>query len=206
MSRLGRAIAARMGFFVRAGLLLRLPSKWQVEVGVKAMLPVTLSESPRERARSRQTWLGQIPIRVPLQILYCPRQAIVDSGLTLSPRQLVRHLLSVYHEDAFLGYDLQVLQSHPGGLPLLAAQAQRVVRGQTLWAPLLRGLVSWPHYHERLIELAAEAERFAYPDPLDLDPRFTSLVGFANFCCSFPDWPPREFYGFDLARLRGRDR
>jgi hypothetical protein len=89
---------------------------------------------------------------------------------------------------------------------LLAQQAQRVVSGQTLWAPVLRRLVGWPGYHQRLCELAALAERSEYPDPLDLDPRFATLVGFARFCCSLPDWPPREFYGFDRARIRSDEK
>jgi hypothetical protein len=203
-SRMEGHIAARMGFFARHGRLARLPSPWQVKVGWMAMLPVTLSESQRERARSRRTWLGQVPIRVPLQVLYCPRQLVTDTGLTLRPGQLVRHLLSVYHEDAFLGYDLQLLQSHPGGLELLGQEARRVLAGDTAWAPVLRRLVGWPAYHGRLVELAEAAAGFVYPDPLDLDRRFTSLVGFAEFCCSMPDWPGPGFYGFDLGRIEGR--
>ncbi|MFP2926808.1 hypothetical protein ACLESO_16730 [Pyxidicoccus sp. 3LG] len=194
----------RFGFFVKHGYLDRVPSSWQVRVGGLAMLPVTLSESERERARSRTTLMGQVPIRVPLQILYNPRQLIADSGLTQRPASIVRHVVSVYHEDAFLGYDLQLLQSHPGGLALLREEAAKVVEGRTRWAPYLRKLVAWPGYHARLVELAGAAERFEYPDPLDVDPRFASLVGFAQFCSSMPDWPERGFYGFDVDALLGR--
>ena len=195
------AIEASVGFFVKNGLLAKVPSPWQVRVGWMAMLPITLSESARERERSRRTWLGQVPVRVPLQVLYNPRQLIADTGIANEPRQIVRHVISVYHEDAFLGYDLQLLQSHPGGLALLRREAERVVNGETRWAPLLSRLVGWPGYHEGLIALADRAERFEYPDPLDLDRRFASLVGFAELCASMPDWPAREFYGFDLDRL-----
>lgn len=201
---MAKHIAARMGFFARHGYLEALPTPWQLKVGWIAMLPITLSESDRERARSRRTWLGQLPIRVPLQILYCPRQLIADTGLSQAPAHLVRHLLSIYHEDAFLGYDLQLLQSHPGGLAQLRREARRVVDGDTRWAPLLRRLVGWPGYHRRLIELAAAAEGFEYPDPLDLDPRFATLVGFARFCSTMPEWPDRDFYGFDLGRIEGK--
>jgi hypothetical protein len=196
-----RAIEERMGFFVKHGHLDALPSPWQVRVGGLAMLPVTLSESERERKRSRTTLMGQVPIRVPLQVLYNPRQLIADSGLTQRPASIVRHVVSVYHEDAFLGYDLQLLQSHPGGLALLREEASKVVEGRTRWAPYLRELVAWPGYHARLVELAEAAERFEYPDPLDVDPRFATLVGFARFCRSMPDWPERGFYGFDFDTL-----
>lgn len=203
-SSLDQHIAARLGFFVTHGLLERLPSAWQVRVGGAAMLPITLSESERERARSRSTWAGQIPFRVPIQLLYNPHQGLADSGLGNPVAHVVRHLLSVYHEDAFLAYDLQLLQSHDGGLEALASAAQRVVDGRDRLASLLRRVVGWPGYHARLIELAAAAERFEYPDPLDLDRRFCSLIGFARFCCTLPDWPARGFYGFDLARLDRR--
>lgn len=199
-------IRERLGFFAARGYLDRLPSPWQLKVGWLAMLPVTLSESERERARSRRTLMGQVPIRVPLQIVYNPRQFVTDTGITQRAEQIVRHVLSVFHEDAFLGYDLQLLHSHPGGLALLRREAARVVERRTPWAGFLERLVGGPGYHARLVELAAAAERFEYPDPLDLDPRFASLVGFARFCCEMPDWPDREFYGFDLGRLASRRR
>lgn len=198
---LERHIADRLGFFVEHRLLDRLPSLWQVRVGGAAMLPITLSESERERQRSRSTWAGQIPIRVPLQLLYSPRQLFADTGLGLAARHIVRHLLCVYHEDAFLGYDLQLLHSHEGGLALLQREARRVVDGSNSLSPILRKVVGWPDYHANLIELAAAAQEFEYPDPLDLDRRFCSLIGFARFCNSLPDWPDREFYGFDLDKL-----
>jgi hypothetical protein len=194
-------IAARLSFFVKHGMLERLPSAWQVRVGRAVMLPITLSESERERQRSRSTWAGQIPVRVPLQLLYSPQQVFADTGLSLAPRHIVSHLLCVYHEDAFLGYDLQLLHSHNGGLELLKREATRVIDGSNRFAPMLRKVVGWPDYHARLIELAAAAQQFEYPDPLDLDRRFCSLIGFARFCCTLPDWPTRDFYGFDLDKL-----
>ncbi|MDY7225591.1 hypothetical protein [Hyalangium rubrum] len=199
-----QALQDRIGFFVKHGYLDRVPSSWQVKVGWMAMLPIILGESERERERSRRTLMGQVPIRVPLQLLYNPRQLMVDTGLYQTAAALIRHVVSVYHEDAFLGYDLQVLQSHPGGLALLREEASKIVEGKTRWAPYLRELVGWPGYHARLIELAEAAERFEYPDMLDLDPRFSSLVGFAKFCNTLPDWPAREFYGFDLKKIIGR--
>lgn len=195
-------IRERIGFFQRHGYIDQLPTPWQLAVGWMAMLPVTLGESDRERERSRNTFMGQIPIRVPLQILYNPRQLIVDTGITQRAEQIVRHVVSVYHEDAFLGFDLQLLQSHPHGLAVLRDEARKVVEGETLWAPYLRKLVGWPGYHEGLIRLADAAERFEYPDPLDLDRRFTSLVGFAQYCCTMPKWPEPGFYDFEPARIR----
>jgi hypothetical protein len=186
----------RIGWFVRAGRLERVPTPWQVRMGTAVMMPITFSESERERARSRSTLAGQVPIRVPLQVLYAPRQVLSSSGLELRARDIVRHLLCVYHEDAFLGYDLQLLESHVGGLELLEREAARVVDRRNALTPLLERVVGWPGYHARLVELAMRARAGEYPDPLDLDPRFCTLLGFARFCCSLPDWPAREFYWF----------
>jgi hypothetical protein len=186
----------RIGWFVRAGRLERVPTPWQVRMGTAVMMPITFSESERERARSRSTFAGQVPVRVPLQVLYAPRQVLSSSGLELRARDIVRHLLCVYHEDAFLGYDLQLLESHVGGLELLEREAARVVDRRNALTPLLERVVGWPGYHARLVELATRARAGEYPDPLDLDPRFCTLLGFAQFCCSLPDWPAREFYWF----------
>ena len=196
-----KAIQERLGFFVKMGLLPSLPTPWQVRAGSLAMLPLYLSESDRERERSRQHWLGQVPIRVPLQILYCPRQTLSSTGLDMSPKHIVRHLLSVYHEDAFIGYDLQLLHSHPGGLGLLRQEALRISDGKSRAAPLLRRMVGQPGYHRGLARLAEEALAGSYPNPEDLDPRFVTLTGFAGFCTSLPAWPGPGFYGFDLQRL-----
>ena len=195
--RLEAMLDERFGFFVRKGLLRAVPSLWQTRVGCAAMLPVTLSESERERVRSRSTWLGQIPIRVPLQVLYSPHQIFADTGLFQPVSRIVKHLVSVYHEDAFLGYDLQLLQSHPDGLRCLADEAARVARDTGWLSRGLRSLVGYPGYHLGLVGLAERASRDEYPDTLDLDTRFVSLVGFGEFCLSLPDWPPRSFYDFD---------
>ena len=190
-------IDARLAGFVRTGRLERVPTVWQVRMGTAVMLPITLSESERERQRSRSTFAGQVPVRVPIQLLYSPRQLLTTSGIELRARDVVRHLLCVYHEEAFLGYDLQLLESHEGGLELLEREASAVVDGRNRLSPILRSVVGWPSYHATLIELAARARACEYPDPLDLDPRFSTLLGFAHFCCSLPDWPGREFYWFE---------
>jgi hypothetical protein len=184
------------------GQLDRIPSPWQLRAGWLANLPAYLSETDRERQVSRRTWLGQVPIRAPIQALYCNSHLSIDTGLGLSNRQVTRHLLCVYHEPAFLAYDLQLLQSQPGGLDMLQREVRRVLRGQTAWAPVLRRVVGGPGYHEQLADFAESARRFEYPERGDLDPRFASVHGFASFCASLPDWPAeRGFYGFDLDKI-----
>lgn len=200
--RLEEHLRVRLAPYLRRGDLTALPSAWQWKVGGYAMRPVTLSESERERRLSRQTWLGQIPVRVPLQLLYNPRQLVSDTGIQEPVHALVKHLVSVFHEDAFLGYDLQLLASHEGGLAALAHQAERIASRASRLSPLLSRLVGDAGYHARLVAHAERALLWRFPDTLDLDPRFASLVGFARFCMTFPNWPPASFYGFDFEPMR----
>jgi hypothetical protein len=196
--RLEQHLALRLKTYLLRGEIETLPSAWQWKVGGYAMRPVTLSESERERRLSRSTWLGQVPIRVPIQLLYNPRQLVSDTGIQAPVPALVKHLLSVFHEDAFLGYDLQLLASHDGGLSQLAREAERVASRRSRLSPLLSRLVGDAGYHARLVSHAEKALAWRFPDALDLDPRFASLTGFARFCATFPDWPPASFYGFDV--------
>jgi hypothetical protein len=196
---------SRLAFYAERGDIDRVPSRWQILAGWLAMLPITLGESPRERERSRRTWLGQVPIRVPLQIALCPRQALVCTGLCVDPEDTIRHLLSVHHEDAFLPYDLQLLRAQPGQLERLADRADRVFAGKDRLSRVLVPLVGGEGYHARLRDRALDAMEDRYARADDLDPRFVSLIGFARFCLQLPDWPGAEFYGFDRDRISEHD-
>lgn len=191
------AIAARLGPRVEAGELEALPSPWQVRAGGFVMLPVYLSETERERRQSRRTVRGQVPVRVPLQVLYNPRQIWPDTGISQPVHTVIKHLLSVFHEPAFLGYDLQLLASHPGGLETLRRRALEVADGRARGASWLTAMVGGPGYHATLAEWAERASNGELPDPLDVDPRFATLSGFARFCLTLPDWPSASFYGFE---------
>ncbi len=172
----------RFEFFVTQGLLRAVPTAKQVFAATVEMLPFAFNETPVERRANRRTLLGHIPLRVPLQLLYCPEQAVVWNGLLCTPRTLVKHLLSAFHEDGVLAYDLQLLQSHPGGLELLAARAAEVARGRHPLSRVLSGIAGG--YHAHLAEQAERAERFEYP--VDLHPHFSSLVGFGRYCLTLP--------------------
>jgi hypothetical protein len=192
-----RSARERLQFFVDQGLLDAVPTSWQIAAGTIVMLPVVLGETPRGRAMSRRTILGQIPLRAPLQMFYCPPQAVVGSGLTASRETVVRHVLSVYHEDGMLTYDLQLVQSHPGGLDDLERRARAVVAGRGLLSRFLTSLVGGPGYHARVVELCVAARRFEYAVSPSLDARFATLTGFANFCRTLPTFPGLSFYGLD---------
>jgi hypothetical protein len=168
----------RFEFFVRRGLLPSVPEPKQVIDGTIAMMSFAFNETPIEFAANRKSAWGRIPLRVPLQLIYCPQQAVVWNGLLATPRTLVKHLCSSFHEDGVIAYDLQLLQSHEGGLELLALEASRVASGTHRWSRMLSAIAGG--YHAHLAELARSAQRFEYP--ADLHPSFSSLVGFGRYC------------------------
>jgi hypothetical protein len=176
----------RLQFFVDHGMLEAVPTRWQLAMGSLAMMPYALNETENERETSRRTLLGQVPVRVPLQVIYCPRQAIPGAGMSATKDTIVRHLISAYHDVRVLTYDLQMLQAI-SGLDHLERRALDVVHGRDRWAPLLTRMCGGAEYHARLAELAPRAARFDYPKE-QADPRFSSLVGFARFCLTFPRW------------------
>lgn len=172
----------RFEFFVAQGLLEAVPHPAQVKAATLEMLPFAFNETPIEHAANRRSLWGHIPLRVPLQLLYCPQQVIVWNGLLASPHVLIKHLLSSFHEDGVIAYDLQLLQSYPGGLEALERAAGEVASGEDPLAPMLSAIAGG--YHAHLAELARAAHRFEYPP--DLHPRFSSLVGFGRYCLQLP--------------------
>jgi hypothetical protein len=172
----------RFAFFAAQGLLEAVPHPAQVKAATLEMLPFAFNETPIEHAANRQSLWGHIPLRVPLQLLYCPQQVIVWNGLLASPHVLIKHLLSSFHEDGVIAYDLQLLQSYPGGLEALERAAEEVASGEDPLAPMLSAIAGG--YHAHLAELARAARRFEYPP--DLHPRFSSLVGFGRYCLQLP--------------------
>ena len=173
---------ARFEFFVAHGLLEAVPEPWQVTAATIEMLPFAFNETPVEHAANRVSVWGYVPLRVPLQLLYCPQQAIVWNGLLASPSTLVDHLLSAFHEDGVIAYDLQLLQSYPEGLDLLERSAEEVASGEHPLAFMLSAIAGG--YHAHLADLARAARRLEYP--VDLHPHFSSLVGFGRYCRQLP--------------------
>jgi hypothetical protein len=170
--------SARFEFFVSHGLLEAVPGPREVRAATIEMIPFAANETPIEYATNRTRIWGRIPLRMPVQLVYCPQQFIVWNGLLATPRTLVKHLLSAFHEDGVIAYDLQLLHSHPGGLEALEREAERVASGEHRLSAVLSAIAGG--YHAHLAELAGKARRFEYPR--DLHPHFSSLLGFGRYC------------------------
>jgi hypothetical protein len=95
---------------------------------------------------------------------------VVWNGLRCTPQTLVKHLLSAFHEDGVIAYDLQLLQSHEGGLAQLEDAAGRVADGS----------------HPLASVLARIAGGYHVDYPADLHPHFSSLISFGRYCLTLP--------------------
>lgn len=177
----------RFEYFVASGHLPGGPTAHQLTQATVEMMPFAFNETPVEYAANRTSVWGRIPLRVPLQLLYCPQQAIVWNGLLATLATHVKHLLSAFHEDGVIAYDLQLIQSHPGGLDRLETEATRVAQGRHPLSGLLRNIAGG--YHAHLAELARRARRYDYPK--DLHPHFSSFIGFGAYCLTLPAEAPR---------------
>jgi hypothetical protein len=182
---LGREEAWRPRFlyFVASGHLPGVPNAHQLTRATVQMMPFAFNETPVEYEANRTSVWGRIPLRVPLQLVWCPQQAIVWNGLLTSVNTQVKHLLSAFHEDGVIAYDLQLLQSHEGGLDRLEAEATRVAQGAHPLSGVLRSIAGG--YHAHLADLARRARQFDYPQ--DLHPHFSSLIGFGRYCLTLPE-------------------
>jgi hypothetical protein len=140
------------------------------------MLPFAANETPIEYAANRKSVLGHLPLRLPLQLAYCPQQFVVWNGLRQRPQSLVKHLLSAFHEDGVIAYDLQLIQSH-GALRDLERAADDVAARRRPFSGMLAAIAG--DYHAHLAELARRAARFDYP--CGIHPHFSSFVAFGRF-------------------------
>lgn len=180
------------------GLVDRVPTLWQLELGVLRMLhrmvfrPETIGLSgdfaPRNTRRAR--WWRARPLRLPF-LLWEGSVAPWDlTGLSSRPEKLIRHLLGTHHDGLQFVYDLQILDVYPGALEDLVRQARRVVTVDNARTEWLRDLVVYEGYHETLLAVAERAlvGDFALtPDQAeDVDVSFSAYL---QWCSQQPPTP-----------------
>jgi hypothetical protein len=201
MSSPSRDLAIRLQPFVQAGLLPALPTWWQLRQGELEMIPFVLSSDATDESRYAP-WLGHPWIRQPIILWQVGRDHLrAGSGLGTSLSSLCKHLHLTHH----LGmpvYDLQLVQTHAGGLDRLERETVAVLAGSESWARRRRRVVGLllqdpPEYLERFLGAdgwIARARRFEYPAPTDegspFPPEFYSLASFCGYCAErFPKHP-----------------
>ncbi|MED5373848.1 MAG: hypothetical protein VX899_22710 [Myxococcota bacterium] len=201
-----RTIRRRLGQLRDSGLYPRVPTPFQLSIGVLRMWHRLLfrtetvgfsSEHPvRESWRARA--LRWRPIRFPFLML---ERAIAPwdmSGLLSSPKRVQRHLMGAHHDVEQYVYDLQMLAATPEHLDALQAELDLLLEGRHPRGEWLRDLCVYEGYHE---DLARGLARFRAAPP-GLHSRDPDVCFFA-----YLDWcarQPESLQALRAARRAGR--
>lgn len=210
-------LAARLAPFVEAGLVRRIPTTAQVKQGEMEMLPYVISADATDEIHYVGTPLGHPIARQPVIFALIGLDHLeLGTGLAAKLDSVIRHTHFTYHQGMPV-WDLQVIQTHPGGLAKLRAETEALLAPTT---PLHRArrmllglILADPEPYLRLFlgddGYIARAERFDYPRPSDesaaFPDEFFSLVDFVNYCAdTFPEQVPLHRMPQRLAQVLSR--
>lgn len=184
----------RLQVFVDAGLLTRIPSRFQLLQGQFEMAPYVVTPDEGDNDRYAGAPLGHPLLRTPIVFTEIGLDHLrIGHGLHARPESVYRHLMFVFHE-GMPTFDLQLVHSIPGGLAELRKYAQDIEDGATVRSRFQRARIDLiiPHasvYRQQFLAPGGwidRAEAFDYPSVEDiapfLRPEFMSLAGFAQYC------------------------
>lgn len=187
-------LASRMQCYVDRGWIPRLPTRWQRFQGQLEMAGYVVTPDPKDAERYADAPLGNPVLRQPLIISQIGFDHFrVGDGLGTPAAKLWLHLAFVYHLGMPL-YDLQLLQTLPGGLEGLRRNMQETQDGTTATGRRRRRLIDLvipqaAAYRQRFLEPGGyidRAEAYDYPRAEDeapcIRPEFLSVVNFLNHC------------------------
>jgi hypothetical protein len=216
-------LADRFRVFIEAGVLDRVPTRWQLLQGEIEMTPYVIStdatteEGYRDRVSSK-------PLLRQLVIFAHVGRDHLRTGSALGARleSICAHLILTFHRGMPV-FDLQVIQTHPSGLQRLRAAITETLAASTPVGERRLRIAKHlfedaPGYLARFLGhegWIARAERFDYPAPSSegskFPPEFFSLVALADYCAAtFPASPhdvpatrlPRHVVGLASRRFR----
>jgi hypothetical protein len=191
------ALAARLERLERLGRIERAPTRLQLVAGSVDMLRFWIVPGHRDYCARRGISFALHQI---LRVLDDPSSMIDPTGLGSSRDTIIGHLMQVVHANP--RYDLELLESHPGGLEELEAQLIAMLAGEHPRARAILAIVEEPDYHTRLLEYvrAYRCDRETAPplrenvadDPRlsELDRTFGALAPAMRYFASLPStWP-----------------
>lgn len=206
------SLAQRFSVFVDAGLLPRVPTRWQLLQGEIEMTPYVISTDATAEEAYRAHTASHPLVRQVLLFAHVGRDHLrTGSALGAKLESICAHLILTHHRGMPV-FDLQVVQTHERGLDRLREAidetlAQSTPLGSRRWRLVSTLLADPVAYLEQFLGddgWIARAERFDYPTPTDesskFPPEFWSLVELARYCeATFPA-RPRDI---SLARMPG---
>jgi hypothetical protein len=214
------SLADRLNVFVTAGLLPRVPTRWQLLQGEIEMTPYVVSTDATAEEGYRDH-LASHPLVRQLAIFGHVGLDHLRTGSALGAKleSVCAHLILTFHRGMPV-FDLQVIQTHDHGLDRLRDAIRETLdsstkigaRRRTIASRLLLDPVG---YYEQFLGddgFIARAARFEYPAATEqgsnFPAEFWSLVDLAAYCeATFPAHP-RDLawseYPRHLARLASR--
>lgn len=185
--------------FVDAGLLARVPTRWQLLQGEIEMTPYVISTDATAEEGYRAHLISKPLVRQLLIFAHVGRDHL-RTGSALGARldSVCAHLILTFHRGMPV-FDLQVVQTHAGGLDALRGAIEDTLAGATAVGRRRRALAT-RLFRDPRAYLAqflgddgwiARAARFDYPAPAGEGSKFPdeffSLVALARYCeATFP--------------------
>lgn len=211
----------RLSTFIDAGLLRNAPTRWQLLQAEIEMTPYVISTDATAEEGYRRSVLGHPLVRQALIFAHVGRDHLrTGSALGARLESVCAHLILTFHRGMPV-FDLQVIQTHQGGLARLAAAIEEARTGSTRIGRQRRALAHRlfrdpDAYFAQFTDWIARAERFDYPPPVDegstFPPEFFSLVTLAEYAAArFParpgdlGWTRYPTHVLELASRRFRD-
>jgi hypothetical protein len=214
------SLASRLQVFVDAGLLARIPTRWQLLQAEIEMTPYVVSTDATAEEGYRDH-LASHPLVRQLRIFahVGPDHLRTGSALGAKLESICAHLIVTFHRGMPV-FDLQVIQTHDRGLDRLREAILETLEGsspvgirrRSITSTLLREPVAYLEQFLGDDGYIARAARFEYPGPTDQGSKFPrefwSLVDLATYAeASFPA-RPRDLawthYPKHVMRLAGR--
>jgi len=210
-------LAQRLSVFVEAGLLRRVPTRWQLLQGEIEMTPYVISTDATAEEGYRAHAPSHPLVRQVVIFAHVGRDHLrTGSALGARLESICAHLILTFHRGMPV-FDLQVIQTHAHGLARLRAAIGETLAGATAVGRRRRRIATTllrdpTGYLEQFLGddgWIARAERFDYPGPVDegsrFPPEFWSLVELARYSeATFPVRVPLARLPQHLVRLARR--
>lgn len=213
----------RLSAFTDAGILREVPTRWQLLQAEIEMTPFVISTDATAEEGYRRNVLGHPLVRQALIFAQVGRDHLrTGSALGARLESICAHLILTFHRGMPV-FDLQVIQTHEGGLARLAAAIDEAREGTTSIGRRRRALAHRlfrdpDGYFAQFADWIARAASFEYPTPADegspFPPEFFSLVALAEYAAlRFPARPgdlawtryPTHVLGLASRRFRDGD-
>jgi hypothetical protein len=143
----GDALDARLGRLRELGMIETVPTRLQLVVGSFDMLRFWIVPASEEYYAQKRIHFGFHQL---LRFFDDPASLADPTGFLSTRDVIIGHLMQVVHANP--RYDLELLESHEGGLESLEREVEEMLAGTHPRASSIGAIVEDADYHARLLE------------------------------------------------------